>query len=427
MTIFVFLIALFTALLIGTPIAFSLILGAVCSMFYMGNFDASVISQNVIKGAQNFSLLAVPFFILAGEIMSVGGIGRRLVDFGIALVGHIKGGLGYVAIMAALLFAGLSGSAIADAAALGAILMPMMVKGGYDKGKSMGIIASGSIIAVLIPPSIALITYGVIANVSITRLFMAGYVPGFLMATSLAITWYFVNRRNMDIEMLPKQSKGEIWKAFKNAIWALIMPLIILIGLRGGIFTPTEAASVAVFYSLFISLFIYKEMKMSDLSKILISTAKMTSSIMFMVVAAFACAWVISVANIPAQLKELLGPLINYPTLLLVAVIVLVLILGLILDISPILLIVVPIVLPLLTSVGYDAAYVGILIVLAGAIGLITPPVGAVLSVGVSVGKMTMMQLVKGIWPYIVAYIILLLLFIIFPGIIMIPTEWFMR
>ena len=427
MTIFVFLIVLFAALLIGTPIAFSLLFGAIGSMFYMGIFDATVIAQNVIKGAQNFSLLAVPFFILAGEIMSVGGIGKRLVNFGIALVGHIKGGLGYVSIMAALLFAGLSGSAIADAAALGAILMPMMVKGGYDKGRSMGIIASGSIIALLIPPSISLIMYGVIANVSITRLFMAGYVPGFLMAVSLAVTWYFVNRKNVAIKVLPKQSKSEIWKAFKNAIWALIMPLIIVIGLRGGIFTPTEAASVAVFYALFISLVVYKEMKISDLSKILINTAKMTSSVMFMVVSAFAVAWVISVANIPNQLKELLGPLINYPTLLLIAVIILVLILGLILDISPILLIIVPIVLPLLTSVGYDPAYVGILIVLAGAIGLITPPVGAVLSVGVSVGKMTMMELIKGIWPYIIAYVILLVLFILFPSIILVPTEWFMK
>ncbi|MER1984894.1 MAG: TRAP transporter large permease subunit [Solibacillus sp.] len=426
MVVFVFLVLLLAALAVGVPIAFSLLLSALGLMIYIDMYNATIISQNLIKGAQNFTLLAVPFFILAGEIMNVGGIGKRLVDLGLTMFGHVKGGLGYVVIIASIIFAGLSGSAVADAAALGAILLPMMVKGGYDKGRSMGLIASGSLIALLIPPSISLIMYGVIANVSITKLFMAGIVPGLILALGLAITWFIIIKRTPNIETLPRKSRQEVWQAFKSAIWALFLPVIIIVGLRGGVFTPTEAAAVAVFYALFISIFIYKEMTFKDIYRVLIDSAKTTSVVILMVAAAMAGAWVITVANVPQQLGELLGPIADKPFILICIVMLIVLLLGMVMDTGPIILIIVPVVLPMLTAAGVDPIYLGILLVMNGAIGLITPPVGTVLNVGVSISKLSVFQLAKGIMPFLFVYLIILFLFMLFPGLILVPMEWFM-
>lgn len=349
------------------------------------------------------------------------------MDLGLAIFGHVKGGLGYVVIVASIIFAGLSGSALADAAALGAILLPMMVKGGYDKGQSMGLIASGSLIALLIPPSISLIMYGVIANVSITRLFMAGVFPGFLMAVGLAVTWFILVKRNKEIQVLPKKSTAEVFAAIKGSIWAIFLPVIIIVGLRGGIFTATEAASVAVFYALFVSLVIYREMKLSDIGKVLVNASKTTSVVIFMVAAAMAGAWVITIANVPQQLAELLGPINNQPLLLIAFVMLIVLLLGMIMDTGPIILIIVPVVLPMLVAAGVDPVYFGILLVLNGAIGLITPPVGSVLNVSLSVSKLTMGQLTKGIWPFILTYVLLLILLMLFPELITVPADWLMK
>lgn len=427
MSVIIFLGVLLSALIIGVPIAFGLLLATVVLMLSIDSYSATIVAQNLIKGAQSFPLIAVPFFILAGEIMNVGGIGKRLVDLGIAIFGHVKGGLGYVVIVASIIFAGLSGSALADAAALGAILLPMMIKGGYDKGQSMGLIASGSLIALLIPPSISLIMYGVIANVSITRLFMAGVFPGFLMAAGLTLTWFIVIKRNKNLQVLPKRSRKEVIDAIKGSIWAIFLPVIIIVGLRGGIFTATEAASVAVFYALFVSIVIYKEMKLKDIGKVLVNASKTTSVVIFMVAAAMAGAWVITIANVPQQLAELLGPINDQPLLLIAFVMVIVLLLGMIMDTGPIILIIVPVVLPMLVAAGVDPVYFGILLVLNGAIGLITPPVGSVLNVSLSVSKLTMSQLTKGIWPFILTYVLILIILMIFPALITIPTNWLMK
>lgn len=427
MSVIIFLGVLLGALIIGVPIAFGLLLAAIVLMFYIDSYSATIVAQNLIKGAQSFPLIAVPFFILAGEIMNVGGIGKRLVDLGLAIFGHVRGGLGYVVIIASVIFAGLSDSALADAAALGAILLPMMVKGGYDKGQSMGLIASGSIIALLIPPSISLIMYGVIANVSITRLFMAGIFPGILMAVGLALTWFILVKRNNKIEVLPRKTKQEVWHAVKNSLWAILLPVIIIVGLRGGVFTATEAASVAVFYALFVSLFIYREMKITDIGKVLVNASKSTAIVIFMVAAAMVGAWVITIANVPAALGELLGPIQDQPLLLIAIIMLIVFLLGMIMDTGPIILILVPVVLPMLVSVGVDPIYFGIILVLNASIGLITPPVGSVLNVAISVSKLKMGELVKGIWPFILTYVIILLILMLFPDLILIPTEWLMK
>ena len=234
----VFLITLFALLIIGVPIAFTLLLVSAMMLFYINNYDSQLIAQAVIYGTNSFTLLAIPFFILAGEIMSQGGISQRIVDFVASLVGHVRGGLGYVVIIASVIFAGLSGSAVADAAALGAILIPMMIKMGYDRATSVALVCASALIAPIIPPSVPLILFGVAGQASIGRLFMAGIVPGLILALALMIFWYFLSKKN-NYPVGKKATFSELWSTFKSSIFALVMPVIIVGGIRMGIFTPT--------------------------------------------------------------------------------------------------------------------------------------------------------------------------------------------
>ena len=282
MTIAIFLGSLLGAMALGIPIAFSLLLCGAALMWHMNMFDPQILAQNVINGADSFPLLAVPFFMLAGEVMNAGGLSRRIVNFALALVGHIKGGLGYVAIVAAVMMAALSGSAVADAAALTALLLPMMVAAGHDKGRSAGLLASASIIAPIIPPSIGFVIFGVAANVSISKLFMAGIAPGIMLAAALWATWWWVARKEQ-VAVPPRKSRAEVWTAFKDATFALVMPVIVVVGLKFGVFTPTEAAVVAAVYAIVISTLVYRELKFSDLYGLFLAASKTTAVIMFLV------------------------------------------------------------------------------------------------------------------------------------------------
>lgn len=423
MALGIFLGVLIAAMLIGIPIAFGLLASAVALMAFLDMFDTQIIAQNLIKGADNFPLMAIPFFILAGELMNQGGISKRIINFALAMVGHIRGGLGYVAIFASVLFAGLSGSAVADTAALGAVLIPMMVKAGYNRNRSTGLIAASGIIAPIIPPSIPLILFGVTGGVSITKLFMGGIVPGLMIGIGLIVAWYIVSRKDK-VEVFPKKSIKERLEATKEAVWALLLPVIIVGGLRGGIFTPTEAGVVAAFYALMVGLVIYRELKINDLYKVLIESAKTTSVVMFLVAAAMVSAWLIAFAGIPQQLTHLLGPMIDSPTLLLIVITFLILIIGMAMDLTPIILILTPVLMPIIKAAGIDPIYFGIIFVFTTCIGLLTPPVGTVLNVACGVGKVSMEDIMKGIWPFLLVEIIVLILLILFPQIVTIPVEW---
>ncbi|EFV78494.1 TRAP transporter large permease subunit [Cytobacillus pseudoceanisediminis] len=419
----VFLGSLFGSLTLGVPIAFALLASAVMLMFAMGTFDSQIVAQNLINGANNFSLMAIPFFVLAGELMNAGGISKRIVDFSMALVGHIRGGLGFVAIIASILFAGLSGSAVADTAALGAILIPMMIAKGYNVNTSTGIICASGIIAPVIPPSIPMILFGVTAGVSITDLFMGGIIPGVMMGVGLMIGWFFMSRKDTS-ELPPRKSAKEIWKAIQDASFALMLPVIIIGGLRGGVFTPTEAAVVAAFYALFVGLFIYRELKMEELYHVLIASAKTTSVVMFVAAAAMVSAWLITVANVPAEIAGYMGSLVESPLILMMVIMIFLLLIGLVMDLTPAILIFTPVLLPLVKMAGIDPVYFGIVMVINLCIGLITPPVGTVLYVGCGISKISLVELTKGIWPFLVVHVIVLLLLILFPEIITVPLAW---
>jgi tripartite ATP-independent transporter DctM subunit len=425
MSFAVFVGSLIGVMALGMPIALALLVSGVALMLYLDIFESQIIAQNLINGADSFPMMAVPFFILAGELMNAGGISRRIINFAMALVGHIRGGLGYVAIIACVFFAGLSGSAIADTAAIGAILIPMMVKAGYNRNRSTGLIAAGGIIAPMIPPSIPFILFGVTSGVSITKLFMAGIVPGLLIGFGLVIVWWFVMRKE-NVAVFPRRSIKEMLIAARHAVWALLLPVLIIVGLRGGVFTPTEAAVVAVFYALFVGLVIYRELSIQDLYKVLVASAKTTSVVMFLVAAAMVSAWLITVANIPAIVTEMLGPFMENRLLLLLAINALVLLVGTAMDLTPAILILTPVLMPIIEQAGIDPVYFGVLFVLNNCIGLLTPPVGTVLNVACGVGKIGMEDIMKGIWPFLLVEVIVLLLLILFPSIVTVPLGWLM-
>ncbi|HSH95038.1 MAG TPA: TRAP transporter large permease subunit, partial [Roseimicrobium sp.] len=423
-TIFIFIGSLLGAMALGVPIAYALLLSGVALMWHLDIFDAQILAQNVINGADSFPLLAVPFFMLAGEIMNVGGLSRRIVNLALQLVGHRRGGLGYVAIVAACIMAALSGSAVADTAALAALLLPMMVRAGHDKGRAGGLIASAGIIAPIIPPSIGFVIFGVAANVSISKLFLAGIVPGLLMGLSIAITWYLVANKE-DIVPPPKATWPERIQALKESTWALVLPIIVIVGLKFGVFTPTEAAVVAAVYALLVSTLVYRELSLKQLYGVFASAAKTTAVIMFLTAAAMVSAWLITVADIPAQTVDLLKPFMNNQTMLLIAIMVLVMLVGTAMDMIPTVLILTPVLMPVIKAAGIDPIYFGVLFIMNNAIGLITPPVGTVLNVVAGVGRMKLDEVTKGVLPFMLAEFIVMFLLVFFPRLVTGPARWF--
>ncbi|AAX87053.1 TPA: TRAP transporter large permease [Haemophilus influenzae] len=417
-----FLCSLFLLLFLGVPVALSMLLSASIMLYHLDMFDTQLITENFVMGTNNFPLMAIPFFMLTGEIMKHGGISERIINFATSMVGHIKGGLGYVAIISGLIFAGLSGSAVADTAALGAILIPMMISKKYDGARSTGLICAAGIISVVIPPSIPMIIYGITAGASITKLFMGGTVPGLLMVVGLWVTWKILYRNN-DTSLERKQTGKERWVAFKKAFWPLLLPIIIIVGLRGGIFTPTEAGVVAAIYAGIVSI-AYKGLTFSKLKDVFIGTIKTTSMVMFVAASAMISAFAITVAQIPTELVQTIKGLTDSPTILMFIIMLFLLLVGCVMDLIPAVLIFVPVLLPVLRAYNIDIAYFGIMMVINLSIGLITPPVGTVLYVGSGISKLGIGALSKGIAPFLFVYAIIMMLIVFFPEIVIVPMNW---
>jgi len=422
MTLVVFAGSLLGSMAIGMPIAFALLLSGVALMHYLDIFDPQIIAQNIINGADSFPLMAVPFFMLAGELMNTGGLSKRIVNVALAAVGHVKGGLGYVAILAACVISALSGSAVADAAALSALLVPMMVRAGHSKARSAGLIAASSVIGPIIPPSIGFVIFGVIGGVSITKLFLAGLVPGLIIGVALAVAWWWKVRKE-NVAPPPKQSAGELWKALVDGVWALMLPVIIIVGLKMGVFTPTESAVVAAVYSLFVATCVYRELKLSELFGVFVTAARMTAVVMFLVAAALVSSWLITVSDIANDLVAMLQPLMGNQTLLLLAIMAVVIIVGTAMDMTPTILVLTPVLMPIIKAAGIDPVYFGVLFIVNNSIGLITPPVGTVLNVVSGVARISMEDLMKAVWPFMFVQFVALLLMVLFPQLVMWPLR----
>ncbi len=420
--VLIFLASLFGLIFLNVPISLALIGTAAVMMVLSSGFSTQILIQGLIRGVDNFPLLAIPFFMIAGEIMNKGGITLRIVNFANALVGHIKGGLGYVSVISGMIFAGVSGSAIADTAALGSVLIPVMKEKSYHLERSTGLICAAGCIGPIIPPSIPMIVYGVSAEASIVKLFLGGIIPGILVGIGLMIIWYF-HTKKVDYASTKKASFRTIVATTKEAFWAFILPIIILGGIVFGVVTPTEAAVVAVVYAFIVSMFIYKGMKWKDLPEIFITAMKSTASVMFVVGGATSAAYLITTTHIPELLTDIILSFSNNAYILLLLINILLLIVGCVMDTAPAILILTPILVPIIKSFGLDPIHFGVVMVMNLCIGLMTPPVGAVLYVGSGLSNLSIYKLTRGIMPFIFVMIVVLLLITYFPDLVLLTTR----
>ncbi len=425
MTLVVFLVSIFAFLLLGVPVAFSILLTVFTMAESSGVTSFNIVPSYMYSGVNNFALLAIPFFIFCGDIMNAGDLSKGIVDFCRVLLGHVKAGIGYAAILACMIFACLTGAAIVTISAIGGIMLPLMVKEGYDPADSTACCCAGSITGPIIPPSLPMVIYGVLSGASVTKMFIGGVVPGVITGLICMVTWYFMNK-NRKYDVQPKATPAEIWAATKKAFPALMMPVIMMGGILSGIFTPTEAGVVACVYAWIVSTFVYKKMNLKLLKQVAIKSAKASAVIMLIVAACQALAMVITVARIPQAIATLISSVSDNPLVIMCLINVFVLIVGLFMDVTPALTILTPIFLPIATSVGMDPIVFGVTMVYGLVIGLITPPVGNVLYVGIGISNITLLDLLKKIWPMVVVYIFILFLITLVPQLIMFLPNLFM-
>ena len=394
-------------LLIGMPIAFVLGLTALFVALTVGLDILIGFPQRMFVGVNKSVLMAIPFFLLAGSLMNEGGITRRLLTFAQAIVGWVHGGLAMTNILASMIFAGVSGSAQADAAALGRIMVPAMEKEGYDVEYALGVVASAAVIGPIIPPSIIMVILAVAGDVSIGALFLGGVVPGILIGLALMIVAYLIARRR-GYPRGARPSWSEFWASTIDATLALIMPLIILGGILSGLFTPTEAAAIAVLYSLIIGMFVYKELQMRDLPRLLLETAVINCAIMFVFATAYLLSWVITFADVPQMLGDWIQAANASPAMFLLIVNILLLFVGLWMDPGAAIVVLVPILLPIAQALGIDPVHFGLVVCINLVIGMITPPVGYVLYTLAPIVKVSVEQISRGVLPFLAVEIAIL-------------------
>jgi C4-dicarboxylate transporter, DctM subunit len=401
---------LFICLLIGVPIAISLGVSALVAIYFGSTLPLDIITQKAFTSLDSFPLLAIPFFMLAGILMGKGGVSKRLLDLATAMVGWMTGGLSMVTIVACMFFAAISGSGPATVAAIGGFMIPAMVAKKYDGGFAAAVSASAGSIGVIIPPSIPFVLYGVIGSVSVGSLFLAGVIPGLLIGIGLMITSYIISKKNgYKPEHVKRMDIKSVWKATSDAKWALLIPVIILGGIYGGIFSPTEAAVVAVVYALVIGKFVYKELTWESIFESFREAVIINATTMIIIGLSVSFAYFMTLEQIPNDISGYLTNLSSNPVIILIAINILLLIVGMFIDTISALVVLTPILLPIVTSVGVDPIHFGVILVANLAIGFITPPLGVNLFVASSVGKVKFERIVRAIIPFMVSMIICLL------------------
>ena len=422
--LWIMLFVFIAVLLTGAPIGAALGLSSAVIIFGILKMPLVVVAQRMFTSIDSFSFMAVPFFMLAGSFMSSGGVTKRIVDFANALVGALAGGLALVVAVAGMFFAALSGSSAATTAAIGVAMIDEMEKRGYPKSFAAAVVASGGTVGIVIPPSITMVVYGVIAGTSIGDLFMAGFAPGILMGGAMClVSWLIARKRGYVGE--GKATFARIAKTFRECIWALLMPIIILGGIYGGIFTPTEASAVAAVYGAFIGMFVYKDLKWSKVPKVLLDAATSTTMIMYVVGAANLFGWILTNAQVPHKIAAGFTALTDSPLVFLLLLNLLLLFIGTLLNASAAVVILTPILLPVAISLGIDLVFFGVLMVVNLAIGCITPPVGLDLFVVSSITKIPIDKIMKDIMPYLLALLVVLAILTVFPDIILFLPRMF--
>lgn len=393
---------------LGVPIAFSL---GISSLIYivLNDISLTIIAQKMYAGINSFVLLAIPGFMLAGNLINHGGLSERLVRFGDAIVGFVRGGLAIANVVISMIFAGISGTALADTASEGPIIIPAMVRQGYDPDFSAAITAASSTMGPIIPPSTPMIITGTIVGLSVTKLFVAGMIPGILIGLfQAALCYYIAVKRNYPKgELKPIK---EIWATFKESVWAVLLTAFILFGILGGVFTPTEASIIAVIYGLFVGMFIYKELKLKDIPGIVIESLTSTAAIMVLVGFANTFAWILASEQIPQMIAKAILSISSNPVVVILLVNFLLLFVGMFMETIAAIVILFPVLFPVLTSIGMDPIQAGVMMILNLIIGVITPPVGVCLFVAANIANISLVRITKAIFPFIVANIIVLML-----------------
>ena len=414
--IFVLLIVL---MLTGMPISISLGLTVLTFLFTLTDVPIQSVALKLFTGIEKFEIMAIPFFILAGNFLTHGGVARRMIRFASSMVGHWYGGLGLAGVMACALFAAVSGSSPATVVAIGSVILPAMVKQGFPRKFGAGVITTSGALGILIPPSIAMVMYSVSTNVSVGAMFIAGVIPGIGLATVLGLTTWWIARKN-DYPRMPVASWGERWKAFKESVWGLMLVVIVMGGIYSGIFTPTEAAAMAAVYAFIVTVFIYKDMPLKRIPKVLLDSASMSAMLLYIITNAVLFSFLMTSENIPQAMADWMIAQGFGPIVFLLVVNLLLLMAGNVMEPSSIILIMAPILFPVAVKLGIDPIHFGILIVVNMEVGMCHPPVGLNLYVASGITKMGISELTVAVWPWLLTMLVFLVIVTYWPGL----TLW---
>ncbi|MCM2339812.1 TRAP transporter large permease [Rhodoferax sp.] len=408
--------------LVGVPISFVLGISSLAAMFFVADYPMQVVIQRMFAGVDSFPLMAIPFFMLAGSVMEKGGITSRIINFALALVGGLRGSLAHVVSISGVIMGGISGSGVADTAAIGTLMVPEMKKRGYELPFSAALVAASGSIGLIIPPSIAMILYGVASGTSIGDLFMAGFLPGILIAAGFMVVSHFhAKKRNYPAEST--MTRAQKWVCVKDSVWALLLPIIIIVGIRMGVFTPTEGGVVAAVYAIFIGKFVYKELAWSDFPEIFSSSVSNTAVISFLIATASLFGWILASEQIPQQISETILSISDNKYAILLMINLLLLAVGVFMDLGPAIIILVPVLVPVAVSLDVNLTQFGLMMVINLTIGLLTPPVGTALYVASNISKVSLSRLSLAALPFVGVMLFVLMLVTFIPSM----TTWVIK